>query len=982
MATTFDLTVLTNKNGLATKRLSLDADSNIVKAPAAAIYQGIAERRTITLAELPTLLRSLEPNQCLVHGVCDHYLAHVVTDRNYTPGQMIGDVPVVARTAKCFSYEPGKPALMMLDVDAIPGKPPLTAKEVLKILKPICPGIKSAGMVVTPSTSSCIYLGDKQLKGETGLHIYIVVQDGGDIPRFGKVLFRRLWLMGYGHIVVSKAGGMLLRTVIDESVFKAERIDFAAGAVCTDGLDQRLPLPVFSGGGFLDTTQSIDLTDDELASGKQMVAKVKNASEPEAALVKGQYIEGQAAKLVEKGNGSVTLETARAAVASRANGKLMPEDWLLFDSLGEVQVSAVLANLAQYDGQTMSDPVEPEAGTCKAIFYANIGTGEPIIHSFIHGGINYTFAIVADGDDAQRVRDALAAIHPQGPTDDCSLYIGLFLRDYADQATRISLAREWDRANQHTLYDLGITGAETILSNTGFKAPAAMTEPVNAEHIFNIAKERGWVDVQADDQEPPDEDGSGDDDDEADDPDMAAEVDQKELKAKRKALRLEVKAFVADRNKTWKKVLAGQRALVLKRWPSVIDDGKMEWGYTTKNALEDMFSHKKIRSKIKNDGTYVYKNPVKVWWNHEDTERYLGGLSFVPNGEAPAGTFNRWLGFGVEAEDTGASWDRLKWHIANIVCAGDEVLTEYVMGWLAHGFQSPATLPGVALVARGEKGTGKGVVGQLLMKLWGQHSQYISSTRGLTGQFNAHLGTCCFLFADEAFFAGDKSGESTLKALITEPTRMEEPKGIDIQKVRNFLKIFMCSNKDAVVPVSCDERRYAVCDVSDAKRGDTKYFNDLWEEVNDPVVQSQILWDLQHYDLSGFNFRKAPASAGLEWQALQSLSSVGKWWHDCLAAGYVGAAEDQDGNPNAGWGSGVFSFHDLEPAYRDWAYDHKVGEHNIAASKTALGIDLNKMTGTISVRDSSGGARIRRFGTLDEARRKFAELTKTPLIVD
>ena len=213
--TTFALTVLTNKNGIATKRLSLDAEGNIVKTPAAAIYQGIAERRTFTLVELPKLLRSLEPNQCLVHGVCQYDIAAVVTEANYTPGQRIGGLPVVPRTAKCFSYEPGKPALMMLDVDAIPGKPSLTADEVLSILEPICPGMGSAGIVVTPSTSSCIYLGDKQLKGQTGLHIYIVAQDGADIPRLGKVLFRRLWLMGYGHIVVSKAGGMLLRTVID-----------------------------------------------------------------------------------------------------------------------------------------------------------------------------------------------------------------------------------------------------------------------------------------------------------------------------------------------------------------------------------------------------------------------------------------------------------------------------------------------------------------------------------------------------------------------------------------------------------------------------------------------------------------------------------------------------------------------------------------------------------------------------------------------
>ncbi len=469
--TTFALTVLTNKNGIATKRLSLDAEGNIVKTPAAAIYQGIAERRTFTLVELPKLLRSLEPNQCLVHGVCQYDIAAVVTETNYTPGQRIGGLPVVPRTAKCFSYEPGKPALMMLDVDAIPGKPSLTADEVLSILEPICPGMGSAGIVVTPSTSSCIYLGDKQLKGQTGLHIYIVAQDGADIPRLGKVLFRRLWLMGYGHIVVSKAGGMLLRTVIDESVFKAERIDFAAGAVCADGLEQRLPFPVLTKGGVLDTTKTIDLSDDELALGKKLVADAKQAQEPEAALIKGKYIEGQAVELLNKGNGSVTLEAARLAIESRLGGELMPDDWLYFDATGEVQVRVVLANLAQYNLQTMSDPLEPDSGQCKAILYANIGHGEPIIHSFSHGGQNYKFAKrkMWTCDDAREAVYALAAERAletaaEGSPEDIafikrikSLYTDIFQSndfDEADQDEMRALCKKKFKCNKETLDDI------------------------------------------------------------------------------------------------------------------------------------------------------------------------------------------------------------------------------------------------------------------------------------------------------------------------------------------------------------------------------------------------------------------------------------------------------------------------------------------------------------------------------------------------
>ena len=84
-----------------------------------------------------------------------------------------------------------------------------------------------------------------------------------------------------------------------------------------------------------------------------------------------------------------------------------------------------------------------------------------------------------------------------------------------------------------------------------------------------------------------------------------------------------------------------------------------------------------------------------------------------------------------------------------------------------------------------------------------------------------------FLFLDEAFWAGDKQGEGTLKALITESTLMIEPKGVDSFQMPNRLKILMASNNDWVVPASADERRYFVLDVPDTRKGDKAYFSAL-----------------------------------------------------------------------------------------------------------------------------------------------------------
>ena len=102
------------------------------------------------------------------------------------------------------------------------------------------------------------------------------------------------------------------------------------------------------------------------------------------------------------------------------------------------------------------------------------------------------FNLADASEDIQTLRGALAAIRPQGMACNNALCIGLFLRDYADQETKVALAREWDRANKYFLSDLGLTGAETILENDSFKKHEGMADTVNIEFIFDLARQSGW----------------------------------------------------------------------------------------------------------------------------------------------------------------------------------------------------------------------------------------------------------------------------------------------------------------------------------------------------------------------------------------------------------------------------------------------------------------------------------------------------------
>src|SRR5262249_30466115 len=139
-------------------------------------------------------------------------------------------------------------------------------------------------------------------------------------------------------------------------------------------------------------------------------------------------------------------------------------------------------------------------------------------------------------------------------------------------------------------------------------------------------------------------------------------------------------------------------------------------------------------------------------------------------------------------------------HMTDVVCSGNHEHATYLLDWMAWGVQNPGERAGVAVVLRGDEGVGKGIAIGGYGELFGQHFVQISQASHLTGNFNAHLQACSVLFADEAFFAGDRRHENVLKAIITEPTIQIEPKGCDPFAVRNTLKIFMSSNNDFVVP--------------------------------------------------------------------------------------------------------------------------------------------------------------------------------------
>lgn len=289
--------------------------------------------------------------------------------------------------------------------------------------------------------------------------------------------------------------------------------------------------------------------------------------------------------------------------------------------------------------------------------------------------------------------------------------------------------------------------------------------------------------------------------------------------------------------------------------------------------------------------------PLGVWWIRHAQRRQYERVVFLPGRDAPD-AFNLWKGFAVEARP--GRCELFLDHVKRNICSGDERVYRYLLGWMAHAVQHPDQQGHVAVVMKGKKGAGKGKFANTFGRLFGRHYLQVVDAKHLVGSFNAHLRDCSVLFADEAFYAGDKKHESILKSLITEDTLMIEGKGVNAIAARNYLHIIMASNEEWVIPAGAGERRFLMLEVADENLRDHAFFAAIDEEQANGGREA-LLHFLLHYDLTGFDVRAVPHTDALRRQQVQSMPPEAEWWYEKLQNGELFLGE--------GWPSHVVCSH-------------------------------------------------------------------------
>lgn len=353
------------------------------------------------------------------------------------------------------------------------------------------------------------------------------------------------------------------------------------------------------------------------------------------------------------------------------------------------------------------------------------------------------------------------------------------------------------------------------------------------------------------------------------------------------------------------------------------------------------------------------ENVATLWLHHRERKEFKG-IVFSPKKDIP-GYYNLWQGFAVESKE--GDCRLFLNHIRDNIAKGDDKIYQYILAWMADIVQRPAQRPGVALVLRGKQGTGKGVFCSEFATLFGPHFFHAQHKQHLVGNFNAHLKNALLVFADEAFWAGDKSHEGTLKTMITEDKLPIEFKGKDVIFVKNHIHLLVASNHDWVVPAGFEERRFFVLDVSEEHMQDQEYFEALVNHMKEGGREA-LLHYLLNLDLSQVNLRKFPKTDALLENKHLSMNPVQKFWFECLWNGTL-KYEEKEWN----W---FVKRKDLHDFYVEHA--KKVGQTR-RSTETELGKGLRKLVPWVRTKKTIEEGNIWEFPPLQECREYFDQIT-------
>jgi len=198
----------------------------------------------------------------------------------------------------------------------------------------------------------------------------------------------------------------------------------------------------------------------------------------------------------------------------------------------------------------------------------------------------------------------------------------------------------------------------------------------------------------------------------------------------------------------------------------------------------------------------------------------------------------------------------------------DEAACHWMTCWLAWPLQHPGAKMATALVIHGAQGTGKNLLFETILKIYGDYGSVVDQ-KTIESDFTGWLSRRLMMVADEVVSNLQQvQVKNRIKGLVTGATSWINRKGIEPRVEANHCNLVFLSNEDVPLLIDSDDRRFFVlrCDRVEP----AEYYKEIGAEIAAGGAAGLYHY-LLNYDCSDFGGAHAKPPATEAKQVLSHL---------------------------------------------------------------------------------------------------------------
>ena len=214
--------------------------------------------------------------------------------------------------------------------------------------------------------------------------------------------------------------------------------------------------------------------------------------------------------------------------------------------------------------------------------------------------------------------------------------------------------------------------------------------------------------------------------------------------------------------------------------------------------------------------------------------------------------------------------------VKEVIANNNEEMYTYIIHWIASLIQIENCRLETVLVLIGNKGTGKNVFCNVLLKLLTYYSVQTSDFDHVIGHFNSVIENMKLVILNELQSATSTNrflNFDKFKSQTTERTIVINQKHAPHRVASNVMNYIATSNHANPVIIENKDRRYVVTNVSEKYMQDTDYFEKLTSGFTKKFYRNLLTYFMT-LDISKFNHRKIPMTEAKQTMIDSSKSPV------------------------------------------------------------------------------------------------------------